>query len=390
MDTYLAQLQVQNLPFVIYSANKEPDAYQEKVDTLGLREYVLPFSLCSAKQLITQIFLSPLQFSKLFFSQSTSKKENGAPKIVNALKQLHFEKNNHHFSGVSVIHSHEEISGYEFLHLARLFKIPLVVTFHGLPPEGVGQLSSIKRHALYCYASKIIVNTRFAREQVVSLGAPRDKVVVLPQGLPIADFPFTERNAPRSDDVVCLLSVGRYQRDKGQHYTLIALRRLLDAGINAELNLVGVGSSGKAWLQKLIGKLGLQKNVLFYENVSSHDLAALYKGCHLFVLASTSSKSGAHTETQGVVIQEAQSSGLLPIVTHVGGIPECVIDGENAMLIKDRSSRAIFTAVSDLISRPEDWARLQSNARHHVEENFSDRLIGERMSELLVAESNAF
>ncbi|KZZ47693.1 hypothetical protein A3758_34150 [Oleiphilus sp. HI0118] len=60
------------------------------------------------------------------------------------------------------------------------------------------------------------------------------------------------------------------------------------------------------------------------------------------------------------------------------------------MLIKDRSSRAIFTAVSDLISRPEDWARLQSNARHHVEENFSDRLIGERMSELLVAESNAF
>ncbi|KZZ09851.1 hypothetical protein A3750_08495 [Oleiphilus sp. HI0079] len=389
MDTYLAQLQIQDLPFVIYSANEKPEAYQQKVDQLGLREHVLPFRLCSAWQLVRQMLSSPVQFIKLFLSQSTSKKLNGAAKLVSSLKRLYFEKNKQYFEGVSLIHAHEEIAGYEFLHLARLLKVPLVVTFHGLPPEGVAQLSMSKRSVLYRFASKVIVNTNFSKDEVIGLGVAADKVVVQPQGLPIQDFPYSPMLPPQNGALLRLVSVGRFHRGKGQHYLLIALRRLVNEGVKVELNLVGVGSSGKQWLQSLTEKLGLQDRVAFHENLPSKDISLLFRRCHLFVLASTVSKSGALTETQGVVIQEAQSSGLIPIVTNVGGIPECVADEENAILIKDRSSRAIFNAVTGLIDRTDDWARLQSNARRHVEENFSDRVIGEQMRDLLVAQSNS-
>ncbi|WP_231871723.1 glycosyltransferase, partial [Oleiphilus sp. HI0079] len=75
--------------------------------------------------------------------------------------------------------------------------------------------------------------------------------------------------------------MGRFHRGKGQHYLLIALRRLVNEGVKVELNLVGVGSSGKQWLQSLTEKLGLQDRVAFHENLPSKDISLLFRRCHL-------------------------------------------------------------------------------------------------------------
>jgi glycosyltransferase involved in cell wall biosynthesis len=383
MDTYLEQLLKNGLSFSIYSQIKKPEVYQEKVDALKLRDSVIDFALKPRLLLCMRALRSPLKFIEMFSKQDLQ--STGTNKIISALKCFNFLKVIENFEDIDLIHAHEEIAGYEFLFLAILSQKPLIITFHGLPPDGVGQLDLNKRSAMYRYCSAVIVNTEFAKWQVVKLGAPQSKIKILPQGLPIEEFPFRPRKSPTDSETLQLISVGRYHRDKGQHYTLIAVRRLLDHGYRVHLRLVGVGSSGRKWLEALICKLGINDSVSFFEDVSSEELLSLYHASHVFILASTTSKSGAHTETQGVAIQESQSAGLIPIVTKVGGIPECVINGENSLVINERSSKAIFNAVKNLIENNRQWLKLRENARLHVEEKFSAHVVGAEMKEILAS-----
>jgi glycosyltransferase involved in cell wall biosynthesis len=280
-----------------------------------------------------------------------------------------------------IVHSHDEIQAFYFRYFSALRKIPLVTTFHGLPPSGVGQLSAEKRKVLYEYVALVLVNTQFAKDQVCRLGCDESKVRIMPQGLPIDDFPFCPRALPESEEVLQLLTVGRFHRDKGQGYGLLALKRLVNNGIRVHWTFVGVGQDiGR--LKKLVSKLGLAENVTFLQGVSSEDLLEFYRTAHIFVLSSNVSP-GSHIETQGVVLQEAQASGCVPIASAVGGIPECINHQRDGLLVRQKSSRAIFSAVKYLLARPEEWSKYQCAGRANVEQNFSADVVGEQMSRVL-------
>jgi glycosyltransferase involved in cell wall biosynthesis len=388
MDTYFEQLEKHEINFDIYTANQNPDHYQEKVDRLNLRDHVLDFVLFSKSYFLCRALKKPTDFVASLFKCLKLSREISQGTITlfsSYLKLMYFYLSKDNFNNIGLIHTHEEIAGYEFLHLALVKNIPVIVTFHGLPPAGVGQLSSEKRRKLYRYSSCIIVNTKFAKKQVVSLGCDSSKVIVLPQGLPISDFEFFEKPCPNPGNYLQLLTVGRYQRDKGQGYVLAALRRLQNSGINAHYHLVGVGAEGRKYLTLMAVKLGVSKNVFFHQDVSSAELLRLYHHSHLFILSSVSSKNNHHEETQGVVLQEAQASGCIPIATKVGGIPECVNHKRDSLLVRDRSSKNIVAAINYLLDQPNEWKSYQQHGRINVELNFSADVIGSKMKDILVS-----
>lgn len=389
IDTYLEQLLLNGLEPAIYSANRgELGAYHAKVDRLGLRRYVLDFLLHKdflGREIAKFIVTHPLRAlsswrevwrkSKIFQSHSISR-------LPAAVKMYSFAAKRGLFAGVNVVHSHEEIAAYQFLHMALLFNVPLVVSFHGFPPPGVGQLSQAKRSMLYRFAQRVLVNTQYSAGQVKSLGCPDEKVVVLPQGLPLDDFPFLERLSPGAGESLELLTVGRFHRDKGQGYALVALRRLLDLGVSAHWHFIGVGPDLMR-LKKLGQRLGLNDAISFYEEMEQSQLRSFYQRCHLFVLSSTDDPNGKHAETQGVVLQEAQASGCIPIASLVGGIPEVVHNNRDAILVKHKSSRAIAGAVMFLLQRPKEWSSFQQVGRNNVQENFSAAVVGKSMAAIL-------
>ena len=317
-------------------------------------------------------------------------KAGGAGFGASFFKAAYFAVHSNMFKECSVIHAHEEIAAYEFVHLSKVTGLPLVVTFHGLPPEGVGQLASVKRAILYGHADKVIVNTEFAKKQVAALGCPEEKIIILPQGLPVEDFGFNPSQPPAVGRPLELLTVGRYQRDKGQAYVLIALKRLIDQGILVHYHLVGVGDEGRNRLDNIAKQLQLESYVSFHQDLSDQALKALYHQAHLFVLPSLSSKNGSHEETQGVVLQEAQASGCLVIATNVGGIPECIHDHVDALLIKDRSSKELVSAIKFYLGHPGDWSKFQKKARENVEKNFSSDIVGLSMKNILLASSTRY
>ena len=216
-----------------------------------------------------------------------------------------------------LIHSHSETFSIPFAYFASASSIPFVLTFHGFRPSGVAQLSSNRRQDLYSLCENIIVNTEYAKGIVCKLGAAPSKVIVLPQGIPVDKFEFRPLPLPKSGGAFKILSVGRIHREKGVQYSLLAAARLKAAGINFLWTFVGEGDFLPRFLN-LVDKLGLNDFINLIPQISNTELASVYQNHHLFVLSSISTMRGCD-ETQGVVLQEAQASGCIPIATRIGG-----------------------------------------------------------------------
>ena len=395
MDTYLEQLLRNNIDFKIYSYNKKPEKYNAKVDELGLRNFQIKFDLEKKdilKSFLKNLLLHPIKTFRFYRKYNLLAKElsTSTSSYYFALaKLLYFKSIGKSYPDISLCHSHTELGSFDFLHLCKALDIPLVITFHGLPPSGVRELDNWKRNVIYQSAKAVFVNTEFAKNQVCSLGCPEDKVIILPQGTPLENFPFYPTR-PDPTQKVRILTVGRYHRDKGHHYALLAIARLKASNINLEWNFVGVGPRLDA-LKKLSQKLDIQNNVIFHEGLSFNDLMSLYQSSHIFVL--TSITNSLHVETQSVVVQEAQASGCLVIATAVGGVPECVIDRKNALLVKPSSSRDLSNAIIELYDNVDNWDNIRKLAREHVETFFCSNVIGTKMSQhlnkFLMSEQNS-
>ena len=283
-------------------------------------------------------------------------------------------------NGIDVVHSHSEIMGSRALAVVAALNVPFVVTFHGLPPVGVKPISEQARRRYTQFADAILLNTRFARRQYVSLGAPEEKIRILPQGLRLADFPFAQR-LPEQNEPMEVLSVGRFHPDKGQEYTIKAVALLKERGRRTVLHLVGNGPT-RPILESLASDLGVAESVHFYSKLSDSELRALYAQAHVFVLASVRSTDGFHEETQGVVLQEAQASGLIVVATATGGIPECIDDGVSGFLVKDRSAEAIADRLAAVDEDRGSWASWQKEGRRWVETRFAVDAIGRKTWEI--------
>ena len=389
IDTYLEQLLKHSIDFAIYSGNKSSQVYHEKVDRLSLRKKLLDFDLKKSslfRSLAKDALLQPWRlFRSLVTAWRISRKlstKYDLHRVSLLYRLVRFKDAKWLFKDIDIIHSHSEQLAFEFLFLSLMHQVPLVFTFHGLMPRGVPSLSDTKRKILYSQASRVLANTRFAMRQAESVGCPPEKITILPQGLPLEEFPFSPLPCPNEEEVLQLLSVGRFHREKGYGYSFLAVARLVRAGVNLHFHVVGEGPDRK-WMEGLIARMDISEYVTLYSAMQSNKLIGMYSRAHLFLLASLGGQEKEWNETQGVVLQEAQASGCIPIATRVGGIPECVNDKQDAILVKDRSSRAICEAVRYLLDRSDEWQSYQENGRRNVEQNFSADIIGKKMAGIL-------
>lgn len=383
VDTYLEQLINRGLDPLIISLNRSYQSYGKKVDLLGLLDKTM-FIEFGKRSMIRSILKNIIDY-KTIISTFKSAWSNGQSvrEILSAfLLSLVVHDLIRKIRGISIIHSHSESMAYAFSFYAKSEKVPLLLTFHGLPPKGVPQISARKRKILYSNVNKVLVNTKFSKGQVCSLGCDPEKVIIIPQGLSLEEFKFSKKLAPKDEKMIKVLTVGRYHRDKGQGYALLALRRLLDNGVNIHWTFVGVGPD-QSRLIRLSKNLGIEKSATFLSNVNSDDLKRVYRDHSIFVLPSIDAGYG-HVETQGVVILEAQASGCVVIASQVGGIPECLGNEDGGFLVRQKSSRGIKDIIMDLVKLDQNrWDFLQLASRKNVEDKYDANMIGDRVCSLI-------
>jgi glycosyltransferase involved in cell wall biosynthesis len=76
-------------------------------------------------------------------------------------------------------------------------------------------------------------------------------------------------------------------------------------------------------------------------------------------------------EAFGNVMLEAQAMMLPVVCTNAGGLPEAVADGQTAIVVPRRDSRALADALLRLARDPEERQRLGAAGRRRTLEHFT-------------------
>jgi glycosyltransferase involved in cell wall biosynthesis len=145
-----------------------------------------------------------------------------------------------------------------------------------------------------------------------------------------------------------LLFVGRLSPEKD----IESLKPILHAIPHARLALVGDGPHHKALARHFAGLPVSMPGFLH-----GQELAAAYASSDIFVMPS-------RTETLGLVILEAMSSGLPVVAARAGGIPELIEDGVSGFLYDDASQA--LAAIQELLRLPANRTAIGKAAREHA------------------------
>ena len=301
-----------------------------------------------------------------------------------------------------IIHCHTWYS-----HLAGCLARPLtggrlVLTTHSLEPHRpwkVEQLGMayeattwIERTA-YENADGVIAVSKAMKRDVEELyGVAPERVRVIHNGIDPDEFrpthsPATLRRLGVDPDAPFVLFVGRITRQKGILHLVRAIP-YVDARVPVVLCAGAPDTPAIAEeMRQLVDqvKRDADSDVLWIpEMLPREDLISLYSHAAVFVCPSV-------YEPFGIINLEAMACETPVVAAAVGGIPEIVVHGETGLLVPFEAesrdspeprdpegySRALASAIDELLRDPERRLAMGQAARRRVVEHFSWRHIAE-------------
>lgn len=178
----------------------------------------------------------------------------------------------------------------------------------------------------------------YTRERLLDAGYPADKIVMIRNGLPIADFQNARRSRAATHDVVTLGYAGRLEPVKGVDILIAACGELKRRGLdNFELDIAGVGRQDKN-LAAQAQKLGISEQVRFLGGI--HDMPGFMADIDIYVQPS-------HQEGLPNSVMQAMAAGLPVVGTAVSGNIDLIVPDQNGYL----SPAADAFAMADNLQR---------------------------------------
>ncbi len=274
-----------------------------------------------------------------------------------------------------VIHAHWPFPhAFIALGAAKLFKIPLVLNFHG------AELLLIRKHKwvrpMLKFAIKraqaVFANSSFTAGKIKAIH--NVNVEWSPYGTTLGST--GNLNAHPVNDKFKVLFVGRHIERKGICY-LIEAAKFLDPQ-KFEIRIVGEGDLSqelKTQAAALTQSGMAHCPIIFTGKLIPPALESEYKHANVFVLPAIVDHKG-DTEGLGVVLIEAMELGLPIVASNVGGIPDVVVDGESGILVPEKNPEALATAIAKLESDPALTQKLLQGAQKRIDECFNwDKII---------------
>jgi glycosyltransferase involved in cell wall biosynthesis len=216
-------------------------------------------------------------------------------------------------------------------------------------------------------ATVTTTNSRRVAEDLVArrIVSPK-RIAFIPNGLFVAppNQPSEIRARVREslgfeEDDFLWLSVGRLAPQKDFASLLVAMRALIEDQPNARLVVAGEGPLRSDLLQQARG-LGLQERVGFLG--FRDDVVELLTTADAFVLSS-------RWEGSPKVVAEAGALGLPIVATTVGGVPELVRHGTDALLVSPGDVDGLTSAMRTVMEMPpEKRAGMGESARTFITE----------------------
>jgi glycosyltransferase involved in cell wall biosynthesis len=295
------------------------------------------------------------------------------------------------FENFDVLHAHWVVpsGAMAALSLPSNGRTPLVVSLHGSDVflAERSRLARLGTRKAFERAAAVTACSRDLADRSVPLGA-RLAPEVIPYGVSSEIF---RPDAPGGRELrhelwlpahaFVLFAAGRLVHKKGFEYLMEALRELRARGRSVELVIAGKGDLEEALAQKA-RSLSIDAHVKLVGNVDRGALPAYFAMADAVLVPSVKDAAG-NVDGLPNVLLEGMASAKPIVATNVGGIGEILRPGEDALLVREKDSKAIADAVEELIRSEDLRERLGRAARKRVLEDLSWKSSGERFESVL-------
>lgn len=166
-----------------------------------------------------------------------------------------------------------------------------------------------------------------------------------------------------SHSAFLLGTIGMLEERKGFLYLAEALTRAHHSGIDIQLLSVGPQTTEYTKkVQQFITQHSMEERIKLLGQ--RDDIPLILKALDCVCLPSL-------REVMPISLLEAMATGLPAIATTVGGVPECIRDCLDGLLVPPRNVNALTKAITELAHDPRQAATMGQSAKQSMQERFS-------------------
>lgn len=240
-------------------------------------------------------------------------------------------------AGIHLLHAHDWLVANAAVGLKHLYRLPLLATIHSTEQGRRGGLSNDYQRMIHGVESwlvreawRVICCSGFMASEVTgTLGAPRERVEVIPNG--VDPTPFADRfdtaafrlQFARPEEKL-VLYVGRLVHEKGVGLLIEAIPRVLRK-IDTKFVIVGEGYL-KEQLIRRVDELGVGHKTYIAGFLETPTVRRLFRTADVFVVPSL-------YEPFGIVALEAMAARSPVVTTGAGGLGEIVAHDQTGVRV---------------------------------------------------------
>ena len=268
--------------------------------------------------------------------------------------------------GIDVVHAHMFGSNVWGTVLGRLTRVPVVVAHeHTWSFQGQPVRRFLDRELVGRYADAFVAVAAEDRRKMIEVeGVDAEKIRLVPNGIPDpvpGDGAAVRRELGIDADAPVVGVVCELRAQKALEVLFEAAARLRGEWPALKVLVAGDGPERER-LEGEVERLGLQGTVLLLG--IRRDVPALLDALDVAVLSSD-------YEGSPLSVMEYMAAGKPIVSTRVGGVPELVADGRDALLVEPRDAEAFAEAIGRLLRDPAEAKRLGEAASDRQRREYS-------------------
>jgi len=210
-------------------------------------------------------------------------------------------------------------------------------------------------------AAAILTNTSYENELLIEQGVPADKLTVADPAVDPEQLKGGDGQAFRNKHGIrgaIVLQVSTQTHDKGSWHTIEAFQRLLEAGRQVTLVLIG---SIEADMREFVASRppSVQASIRFLDWVTEEEKKDALAACDVFVMPS-------RADSFGIAYLEAWVYGKPVIGCYAGGVPRVIDDGVNGWLVPFGDTDMLVSYIGMALDDPARAASMGAAGRAKV------------------------
>lgn len=280
-----------------------------------------------------------------------------------------------------IIHAHWIIPQGLVAVIARHFargQPAVVITSHGgdLFALKGALLSSVKRWVVNTSAYLTVVSSAM-KDAAISLGIEKSKIDTIPMGVDSQQTFTPSADVKRRDG---LIFVGRLVDKKGIEYLIDAMPLVLERHPEQHLTIIGDGPLKASLLERCREKC-IEHAVTFAGSITNESIPPYLQQSAIAIIPSVVTDNGDQ-EGAPVAIMETLACACPTIVSDYPGARDIITDGENGLLVPQRSAQKIAEKISFLLENADVREALGRRGRESVQDTFDWTVISSAFESL--------